>query len=422
MKDGILAFSTDLRPSLAGALKGLDDAGLLKQVVTAVAIDPRSLPGRCVKFICDILPAKSRRGIERRFLPDFLRGKTQIMPAREIPRLLASRFGGKVFAHRLWLWAELGFDSGVADRYAGVFKYVYGMEHSSLATFRKQKELGGLCILRQVIAHGRKAAVVLRREISKFPEFSDSYTQLCLKDIGRVLLRKEEEYRLANLIVANSDFVKDSFIEAGVNKVKIVVVPTGCPSLALTAANAGRGNKPLVFLFTGNLSLRKGLPYLMDAWDMLKPEGKAELWLAGSASISLKLLDNRAAGVRYLGYLPQPELMKIYQKADVFVLPTLLEGQSYAMLEALSCGLPIVTTRESGCGSLVENGNNGFLIEPANTQVLYDALAWCLEHRGQLYNMGRVSQNKASDWGVQDSNMSHAAIIKNFLENKPTEN
>ena len=249
------------------------------------------------------------------------------------------------------------------------------MEHSSQETFKRQKSYGGLCILRQVTVHGRYAFDVVKREIDRFPEYKVAYSQVYQEDMQRSLVRKEEEYWLADLIVANSGFVKETFVQAGVAADKIVVIPTGCPAHSDRPANAGRGRSPLVFLFVGVLSLHKGLPYLFRAWRLLNPQGNAELWLLGNRLLTGIAFEKQGIGIKYFGRVSQSNLARIYEKTDVFILPTLFEGCAYAVLEALSWGLPIITTRESGCGELVQNGDNGFIIEAANAESLSQTMA-----------------------------------------------
>jgi glycosyltransferase involved in cell wall biosynthesis len=399
-------------------LRGLDEAALLKQVVTTVAIDPDRIFGKSIRVICGVLPPDWKRNIGRRALPDFLRGKVKTLYSRELLRLLANRLGNEVLSHRLWLWAELGFDHKVAERYSGLYNCIYGMEHSSLETFTRQKKLAGLCILRQVAQHGRTAVDVIKREIEKFPEYAGIYTRLFLEDMERSVARKEAEYKLADLIVANSDFVKETFVRAGFDAKRIAVIPTGCPACSFKPANAGRGSKPLIFLFVGNLSLHKGLPYLIKAWHLLKPGISAELWLVGSNRLLNITFKEQNVGIRYFGPLPYSKLARIYEQADVFILPTLLEGLAYVLLEALSCGLPIITTQESGCGNFVQNGHNGFVIEAGNAEILCNAMAWCLGHRSQLERMGALSIEKARAWTASDSNRAHLLAIQEFFKKR----
>ena len=418
LKSGILVSSVDLRLSLSSILEDLCKASLLARVVTTVAINPDNLFGKSIEALARFLPRNWASGIKRRCLPDFLRGKVETIYSRELLRLLVSKLGNEILSQRVWLWAELGFDRQVAAKFSGIYTCIYGMEHGSCETFTRQKEKQGLCILRQVTAHGREPAEITKREIDKFPEYNDAFRRLFLKDMQRSLARKEKEDEFSDLIVANSNFVKETFVSRGVPAEKIVVVPTGCPTCPKVCANAGTDNKPLVFLFVGRMSLLKGLHYLIQAWYLLKAGKKAQLWLVGAKDLPNTKLQDSHAGIRYFGVLSPQGLAKIYARADVLVLPTLLEGLAYVLLEALSYGLPIITTRESGCGDFVQNGQNGFIVDAACADVLSQAMAWCLEHRQDLKKMGELSQQKARSWTTIDSNRTHLKAIREFLEKK----
>lgn len=402
-------------------LKGLNEASLLQEIVTTIAIDPDGYIGKPISGFSNVLPSGLRMGIDRRILPDFLRGKVHTLYWREMIRLLASRTGDDVFAHRVWLWAELGFDLAVARKYSGRFRCIYGMEHSSMETFIRQKDLGGVCILRQVMAHGRTVVNVLKNEIEKFPEWVTPYTIVLQKDMERALVRKEAEYQLADLIIANSYFVKDSFVQAGIDPEKIIDIPTGCPRCSNISANSGRGDGPLIFLFVGALSLRKGITYLMEAWRLMNIGKKAELWLVGHRELPEVMFKNLENGIRYFGSVSKKDLLKIYEQADVLVLPTLLEGLAHVVLEALFYGLPIITTKESGCGNLVQNDRNGFVIRAADTEALCNKMVWCLENRGKLKDMGNASAEQARSWTIEDSNRIHLTAIQEFLRKKENE-
>lgn len=418
MRDGILVSSPDLRPSLMSILKGLCEESLLDGLVTTLAFDRAKACGKIAASVCRILPKKIRSALERRFLPDYFKGRVDTLVYREILRLLAAASGNRILAHRVWLWSELEFDKQVARRFAGWYRCIYGMEHSSLETFRRQKASGGLCILRQVMAHGRVALEVTRSQLEAYKEYADERATFFLQDMHRSLDRKEEEYRLADLIMVNSNFVKDTFIKCGIDKDKIASVPTGCPGVAHTAARSGTGAQKLIFLFAGRLSLRKGLIYLIEAWRMLNAGNHAELWLVGQREVPEELLKKNISGIRYFGALSSSELPPLYARADVFVLPTLLEGLAYVVLEALSAGLPVITTRESGCGTFVNDGVNGIIVESADSQSLRSAMEWAIKNRARLPDMGKASLEQARSWTLEDSNRAHLKVIRDFLENK----
>ncbi len=355
--------------------------------------------------------------MDRRVLPDFLYERVDRLPGRETVRLLASRLGGAMLTHRVWKWAECGFDRAVARRYAGRCRAIYGMEHASLATFTAQKAKGGLCLLRQVNAHARTIATLMQEQTARFPQYATAYSRLLMREAAATCRRKEAEYAVSDLIVCNSEFVRESFLHAGVDGAKLAVVPTGCPTLPGQPARSGAGGGPLVYLFVGTLSLRKGAPDLLAAWREFRPGAAAELWLAGAGELP-EAVWRDIPGVRYLGMLSRAQLMQTYREADVFVLPTWCEGRAHAVLEALAAGLPVITTAASGCGDLVHDGLNGRLVASGDAAALAQAMAACLEQREDLPEMGRHSRVHAAAWTVADANRAHVALIRDFLRER----
>lgn len=396
-------------------LQGLDQEGLLERLVTTLALDPASpwLAG-----VERLLPERWRSKLRRRAVPDFLRGKTHGIWFGEAARQLSSHLASPILTHRVWHWAETRFDAQVARRYAGCYAGLYGMEHSSLASFQRQKAAGGYCLLRQVNAHGRTAARIFQQQAERFPELLSAYHRQVLRESEGHTLRREREYALADLIVANSAFVRDTFLAQGVAREKIVYVPTGFPALSAKAARAGRGAEKIRFLYAGSLSLRKGAIDLLRAWRQWLTAEAAELWLAGSVQLPSHVLDEYRDDVRLLGPVPKETLQQLFLQSDVFVLPTLCEGMAHVVLEAMSHGLPVITTRESGCAEFVVDDENGWIVRSGDEADLARALLDALRRRERLPALGRGSRAKAGAWTVAQSNQAHLAYLKQFIEGR----
>jgi len=290
------------------------------------------------------------------------------------------------------------------------------MEHSSRETFARHKAKGGTCVLRQVMAHGQEVADTILREIMRHPSYASAYHRLFCDDIQRSVRRKEEEYVLSDRIVANSAFVRESFLKRGFPGDRIVAVPTGFPQCPHTQARAGSGDGPVRFLYVGNLSLRKGIPYLIKAWNALAAGAHAELILAGPCEIPLRLLRGLQGTWNYAGVLSRLQLYDLYASSDVFVLPTLLEGRSHAVLEAMSSGLPVITTVESGCADDITMCSGGIVVPAAESEQLSEAMQWCLSNRKALRDMGKASHTRALEWTVSDANREHIRLIRDFMK------
>jgi glycosyltransferase involved in cell wall biosynthesis len=413
MTADILVSSPDLRPSLLSVLHGLADRNLIGRVATTISIPPMlslgvaSLPWAGPRFA----PL-----LKRREVPRFLDGIVDNIWAGELVRNLSSRFAGEMVTDAIFHWAINRFDHTVAARYAGCYRYIYGMDFSSAATFAAQKAQGGYCVQRQVSAHFSSFIATLRRECERFPELATDYHRLILRRAESHERRRAAEHELADLIVANSEYVRTTFIENGVPAAKVVAVPTGCPPLDAAGARSGSGAGPLRFIYAGRMSLRKGFPYLMQAWQLAAFGGRAELWIAGASELDLPREFTAHTNVRFLGLLNSQELADAYRAVDVMVLPTLSEGLAHAVLEGLSFGMPVITTEASGAGALITDGGNGTIVPEADAEALAVAMASAVANRNELPKMGRLSAERARAWSVADSNVEHARVITKFLE------
>jgi len=104
--------------------------------------------------------------------------------------------------------------------------------------------------------------------------------------------------------------------------------------------------------------------------------------------------------VEFLGRVPHDDTVPKYQEADLFVLPSLNEGMSNAMLEALATGLPIVTTNTGGASELVKVGENGFIVEFENSRDIAEKIRTIMDDKDLMESMSRKSleMSKEMSW------------------------
>lgn len=132
---------------------------------------------------------------------------------------------------------------------------------------------------------------------------------------------------------------------------------------------------------TGNMVWLKGFEYLVHAVAILRAAGvDAQLEIIGSgperARVAYTAHDlGIEAAVALSGALPPANVRERLQQADVFVLASLSEGISNAVLEGMSCGLPVVTTDCGGMGEAVSDGVEGFVVPLRHPHAMADALA-----------------------------------------------
>lgn len=137
---------------------------------------------------------------------------------------------------------------------------------------------------------------------------------------------------------------------------------------------------------------------LLAAFAALRDAARLRLLLCGDgpSNASLRALA-RDLGIEdrvvFTGF--RDDVPDVLTAIDVFVLPSVTEGMSNAILEAMASGLPCVATRVGGNGELVSHGLNGLLVPPASPEKLHDALSYLVEDRGARLRMGRAGRARA---------------------------
>jgi len=234
------------------------------------------------------------------------------------------------------------------------------------------------------------------------------------------LLRFFEERMIerSKKLIAVSDFTKRELMQYyNVNEGMISVIHNGVdvdkfkPAGDKIKAKTDMGFNPEdeVILSVGRLYARKGLFTLIESMASVTRKFKnAKLIIAGKGlSNEMKKLVSYATklGVKenivFTGYFPDKKLPKLYQAADIFAFSTFYENLPFAVLEALSTGLPVVTTNVGGIPEMIEDGKNGFLVEPSNSQALADRIVYYLDHPAIGSEMGCLARENIEthfDW------------------------
>ena len=105
----------------------------------------------------------------------------------------------------------------------------------------------------------------------------------------------------------------------------------------------------------------------------------------------IKISDN----VKFFGATDRQTLKKLYQESSLFVLPSIEEGLSMVIAEAMASGLPVVCTTNTGGEDLIENGKQGFIVPIRDVDALAEKILWCYKHHDESYQMGLLGQEKA---------------------------
>lgn len=157
----------------------------------------------------------------------------------------------------------------------------------------------------------------------------------------------------------------------------LVVVPNGIPIPKLGPAIQARSDAPVRLCFLGLIGARKGAFDLLSAFKTLLAKGlDLELTMGGNGEADRLLREIAPLGgrVRYAGWITGEAKQQLLRHTDIFVLPSYGEGMPMSILEAMSHGVPIVSTPVGGITELVAEGESGFLVQPGDTAQLAERI------------------------------------------------
>lgn len=213
--------------------------------------------------------------------------------------------------------------------------------------------------------------------------------------------RREREWALAERVVVNSEFSRQALLQQGVPAAKLAVVPLCYETGEIKQKAESRRQKAdstLRVLFLGQVILRKGIQYLIEAAKLLKAEN-IQFDVVGPVGISEAALKSAPANVIFHGRATRDKAAEWYGQSDVFVLPTLSDGFAITQLEAMAHGLPVIASR--CCGEVVSHGLDGFVVPPRDVQALVRAFETFLEKPEMLRNQSSAALLKARQFTIQ---------------------
>lgn len=199
--------------------------------------------------------------------------------------------------------------------------------------------------------------------------------------------RSLETMPLVDYVLSPSSYVTKSFLAHGFRPEQILQNIYPLDLKCFTPRTQSREkDRPLTIISTGAPSLRKGTPYLLDAFRIIrKTYPDARLCLNDALHDSMRPIMDRwnDLPIDWSPSLPHAQLAERLRNADIFVLPSIEEGLARTALEALACGLPVVVTSHTGANDFVEPGQNGYVIPIRDAEAVADA---CLRVAPRILN------------------------------------
>jgi starch synthase len=276
----------------------------------------------------------------------------------------------------------------------GVFAY----EDGALETMKAARELGLDRIYELPIGYWRAGHEIFHEEKELKPEWASTLTGL--QDPPEKLARKDEELAQADMVICASSFTKSTLAcYKGSQPDNHVVIYGSPPPIAFEDIPARRGPR-LRILFVGGLSQRKGLSYLFDAVEAL---GSAvELTVVGRfASEPPRVLQEHLGRCTYIPSLSHGEILRQMREHDLFVFPSLFEGFGLVLLEAMSQGLPCITTPNTAGPDIIDHGQDGFIVPIRDTTEIIASIETVRADPVRLAEMKRAALAKAAQLNWQ---------------------
>ncbi len=295
-------------------------------------------------------------------------GKVQTFPWIHTPEYLMARYGVD------WTWASdhLGYMNALTfDRWTDKRLSVsradcdafIGISGAGLLTGRHVQERGGVFICDRGSTHQRFQAQIVADECRRWG------VQRQVSD-ERDTIREEKIYAQADAITVPSSAAVRSFVEMGVPAEKLHRIsygvrlekfyPEGEPA-------AGRFD----VIFAGSAGLRKGVPYLLEAFARVRHPHK-RLRIVGAVLPDLRQVLPRLPQeqVEFVGSVSQERLRGLMSESHVLVLPSIEEGLALVQAQAMACGCPVLCSTNTGGEDLFTDGVEGFVVPIRDSDAL----------------------------------------------------
>jgi starch synthase len=284
---------------------------------------------------------------------------------------------------------------------------VYAYEDAALWTFRKatQKGLGRIWDL--PLPHFQTIEDMFRDEALRWP---GAVMGPLPREPAWKRRRKQAELALATKVSVASAFTRASLDRLGLST-PVVVVPYGFPVDDFAARDCAPNGKFTV-LSVGTQDLRKGTPYLLEAWRRAAIPN-AELHLIGPIRLAKSFVDGYAGTFVHHPYVAKRDLGGYYAGADVLAFPTLGDGFGLVIQEAMCSGTPVITTPCGGGPECITDGVDGWLVPPRDIDALVERLRAAADDRDRTAAVGRAARLRAERWSWRESG---EALVRALVE------
>ncbi len=324
---------------------------------------------------------------------------------RLIKRILCPKAGDRI-AHEANEWLMRAFCRELENK---EIQAIHSYVDCAMLPFRKARGMGIKTIYDSPTAYAPAWKSICSALEERYADWKPDQQNLQMD--SATLDQKIEEMSLADLVLAPSQFVRQTIDPDIRSKVKVVPYGTELSPIEVAHPCEGCGSfsscNPFRFLFVGSVSLLKGVPTLIDAWERgAFARMDCELWIAGSWGLHPDKLAGLPSGIRYRGVLSRQQLQEVYQQCHVLVFPSNFDGFGLVIPEALGMGLPVITTYQTAGPDLLDD-KCGTLFQAGDQQALESAMLYFYHHRADWPEMSRAARSCVAthEWGTYRMNL-----------------
>lgn len=283
---------------------------------------------------------------------------------------------------------DISFDY-ISSRYIDNPDVFHGWNNMCLKSLRTAKASGAVTVVERASTHPAVQRELVETEFKQFGIEESIYNE-------RQFQRGITELAESDVVFVPSEFVYESFLEQGFDDSDLRLIPFGVDTEMFTPpSDLARKNRDFTVLFVGQISLRKGIQYLLPAWERADVDGT--LMLAGTITDRTEEIVEKyhdSESVKFLGWVD--DMADLYRRASVFAFPSIEEGSALVSYEAMASGLPSVVT--PNVGSLVKDDQHGIVAEPRDVDAIVDSLEKLASHPELRRRMGRAARETVVDY------------------------
>lgn len=219
----------------------------------------------------------------------------------------------------------------------------------------------------------------------------------------------------ADHIICSSDFAMQSLIANEIPQDRIHVIRYGLEQNQ--KEHIKRNSSKLELLYIGSVSCEKGIYFLLEAIKRINSD-EISLTLVGKKYIDDELLEPYKKWCSFVGDIPHAQVKQYYCCSDIFILPTLFDSFGRVISEAMSYGLPVISTDHAGAADYIDNGVNGFVISAGDIDGIADSILYFMNDRNEVKRMGSNAAKTAQIHTWAHYEKEYVETVKRIIENE----